>query len=307
MIILRKKLHLILGFLVCLLFIVYQSIIIVPEGHTGLLLTKEKFNHNTQEASTIFKPGLHFTILFLRPILLDDRLQTLTFSETTNDEKNNSSEKPITIDYFANWRISDPRRYYQQTKNNFQQIKLLIRQRIATLFNTQENPIPISKLILHGSSTQLNSFLSAANKQLKSAGIKLTNIGFKQLHLSAESNAQLLNSMSTEQENIAAMLRVEGKANADLIHANADNSVKLILAKAKEQAAQIRAQGDAEAAKIYNQAYSKNPEFAAFYLTLQAYQQGFNQSSMSNFLLLNTKSDQLKKQHSNKGKLKLIS
>lgn len=306
MIILRKKIHLFLGFLACLFFIIYQSIIIVPEGHTGLLLAKEKFSHNTQESDAILKPGLHFIIpFFVHPILLDDRLQTLIFSETSDE--NNSSEKPITIDYFANWRISDPIRYYQQTKNNFQQIKLLIRQQIAILFNAKETSIPFNQLILHGSSSQLNSVQSAANKQLKTAGIKLTNIGFKQLHLSAETNAQLLNNMSIEQENIATALRAEGKTNADLIHANADNSVNLILAKAKEEAAQIRAQGDAEAAKIYNQAYNKNPEFAAFYLTLQAYQQGFNQSSMNHFLLLNTKNDPLKKLLINNSKLKLIS
>ncbi|MGA7536151.1 MAG: hypothetical protein WBV88_02300, partial [Candidatus Rickettsiella isopodorum] len=113
---------------------------------------------------------------------------------------------------------------------------------------------------------------------------------------------RLLNSMSTEQENSAITQRAEGKAHAELIRANADNSVSLILAKAKEEAAQIRAQGDAEAAKIYNKAYNKNPEFAAFYLNLQAYQQGFNQTP-----LLNTKDEhfKLEKDQINKNKIKL--
>lgn len=299
MIILRKKIHLLLGFLVFLFFIIYQSTTIVHEGYIGLL-AKEKFNHSPQSDS-ILKPGLHFTIPFIHPILLDDRLQTLIFSESS--EENNSPEKSITIDYFANWRISDPVRYYQHTRNDFQQVKLLIRQQITTLFNTKNTPLPLSQLVLHGSNAQLNSVLSAANKQLKTAGIKLTHIGFKQLHLSAETNTRLLNSMRTEQKNNALALRAEGKANADLIHANADNSVSLILAKAKEDAAKIRAQGDAEAAKIYNQAFNKNPEFAAFYLNLQAYQQGFNQSSKNNFLLLHTKNNQQNKVRSNKNKL----
>lgn len=299
MIYLRQKIHLLLGFLICLFFIIYQSIIIVPEGHTGLLLTKEKFTHNTQASDSVFKPGLHFTIpFFMRPILLDDRLQTIVLSETSDE--NNASEKPITIDYFANWRMSDPVRYYQQTKNNSQQIKLLIQQAVVTLFNDKNTPIAFRQLILHGSSSQLNSVLSAANKQLETAGIKLIHIGFKHWDLSAETSAQLLNNMSTEQENNAAALRAEGKANADLIYANADNSVNLILTKAKEDAAQIRAQGDAEAAKIYNQAFNKNPEFADFYLNLNAYQQGFNPSIMNHFLSLNTKDDPLKKLRINK-------
>lgn len=305
MIILRKKIHLILGFLVCILFILYQSATIVPEGQTGLLLSQEKL---TPYSDSILKPGLHFIVPFLmRPTLLDNRLQTLVFSETSAED--NSPKKSITNEYFANWRISDPVRYYQQTKNNFQQIKLLISQQITTLFNDKKTPIPFSQLILSGSPQQLDSILFVVNKQLKTVGIKLITIGFKQLDLSADANARILDNMSIEQENIAIAQRTQGKANAELIRANADNSASLILAKAKEQAAKIRAQGDAEAAKIYNQAYNKNPEFAAFYLNLEAFQQGLKPSSMNNFLLLTTKDEhfKLEKAQINKSKFKLIS
>lgn len=299
MIILRKKIHLLLGFLVFLLFILYQSITIVPEGYSGLLLSAEKLTHNAQGQDLVLKPGLHFKIPFLmQSTLLDNRLRTLFFSATSNTES--LQDKSITIDYFANWRISDPVRYYEKTKNNLQQITLLINQQINTLFNDKETPMSFSQLILHGSAKQIESVLSAVNQQLKTAGIKLIHIGFKQLHLSADDNTRLLNSMSLEQENIAAAQRAEGKANAELIRANADNSVSLILAKAKEEAAKIRAQGDAEAAKIYNQAYNKNPEFATFYLNLEIYQQGLSPSSINNFL--NTKEGHLKLEgpHTNK-------
>ncbi len=294
MIILRKKIHLLLGFSVCLLFILYQSITIVPEGYTNLLLSAEKFTRNAQDKDLVLKPGLHFKIPFLmQSILLDNRLQTLFFSETSN--ANSSQDKSITVDYYADWRISDPVRYYEQTKNNLQQIKLLISQQITTIFNDKETHVSFSQLIQHGSATQIDSVLSAVNQQLKTAGIELINIGFKQLHLSADANARLLNSMSIEQENIAIAQRAKGRANAELIRAKADNSVHLILAKAKEEAAKIRGQGDAEAAKIYNQAYNKNPEFAAFYLNLEAYQQGLSTTSINNFLLLNTKDGPLKR------------
>ena len=61
MILLRKKIHLLLGFLVCLLFILYQSVFIIPEGHSGLLLSEEKLTHNAP--NSLLKPGLHFTIV----------------------------------------------------------------------------------------------------------------------------------------------------------------------------------------------------------------------------------------------------
>lgn len=286
MISLKNKVHLLLGLLVCLLFIVYQSIIIIPEGHSGLLLSEEKLNHSLP--NSILKPGLHFIIpFFMRPVLLDNRLQTLILNETSA-ENTNSSEKTITIDYFANWRISDPVRYYQKTKNNFQQIKLLINQKIATLFNDKNVSMTFNQLILHESPEQMDVFLSMINKPLKSVGIQLVTIGFKQLHLSTDTNARILNNMSIEQENSAAAQRALGKANAELIRANADSAANLILAKAKEEVAKIRAQGDVEAAKIYNQAYNKNPEFAAFYLNLEAASQQAN-SNLPFINNLNTK------------------
>lgn len=307
MISLRNKVHLLIGLLVFLVFIVYKSIIIIPEGHRGLLLSEEKLTHSV--SNPILKPGLHFIIpFFMRPILLDNRLQTLVFSESeARGENTNSSEKPVVIDYFANWRINNPIRFYQQTKNNFQHIKLLINQQITSLFNDKNPPMPLSKLILQGSPEQMNAVLSLINEQLKSVGIKLVTLGFKQLHLSAESNARILNNMSIEQENSAAAQRALGKANAALIRANADSAVNLILAKAKEQAATIRAQGDAKAAEIYNQAYNKNPEFAYFYLNLEtANQLGYNHSSfLNNFLAAYTKNKHypLEKAQSNKLKL----
>ncbi|MGB8285934.1 MAG: protease modulator HflC [Candidatus Aquirickettsiella gammari] len=291
MIRIRKKIHLLLGFLVALLFIIYQSAIIVPEGHSALLLQSGRLVRNTHGQHAVLKPGLHFKIPFLvQSLRLDNRLQTLTFQESAYSSL--IAGKPIAVDYYANWRIANPATYYQYTKNNLPQVNLLIQQQITALFQDKRASVPFSELILHDS-TQLNAAISSANKKLDAAGIRIVDIGFKQMQPSAAADAVLLNNMSSEQENMAMAQRANGKANAELIHLTADNSVSLILAKAEEEAAQIRAEGEAEAAKIYNLAYHKNPEFASFYLNLQAYQNGFTLSAKDNFLLLNAKSDLL--------------
>lgn len=292
MIRIRKKIPYLFGFLVVLLLIVYQSAIIVPEGHSALLLQSNKLVRNTQGQHFVLKPGLHFKIPFLvQSLLLDHRLQTLTFKESAYSRL---AGQPIAVDYYANWRIDNPAAYYQHTQNNLSQANLLILKQITALFqDKQQASTPFSERILHGSATQLNTVISTANKSLNAVGIRIVDIGFKQMQLSAEANAVLLNNMSTEQENMAVAQRANGKANAELIHVTADNSVSLLLAKAEEEAAKIRATGEAEAAKLYNQAYHKNPEFASFYLNLQAYQNGFTPSSMDNFLVLNAKNDLL--------------
>lgn len=289
MIHIRKKIPLLLGFLVALLWIIYQSVLIVPEGHSALLLQSNKLVNHRQGQHLALKPGLHFKIPFLvQPLLLDNRLQTVTFKESAYSSL---TRKPIAINYYANWRIDNPTAYYQHTQNNLPQVHLLILKQITTLFQNQQLGLPLSELILRGPAMQLNTAIAAANKQLDKAGIHIVDIGFKQMQLSAAADAVLLNNMNTEQENRAIAERANGKANAELIHVTADNSVSLILATAEEEAAQIRAKGDAKAAEIYNLAYRKNPEFAAFYLKVQAYQNGFTHSTMDNFLLLNAKND----------------
>lgn len=278
----RKKAYTLLVPLIGLLFIVYQSSLIVPEAHTALLVRINRLAASTQGRYLLFKPGLHFKIPFLmQDILLDRRVQTLTLKTTDTA----TSAKP-TIEYYINWTISNPIRYYQHTKNNWQQVNLLISQQINSLLHTPN----FSYYILHGSTTEINSAIAIANKQLKPFGINIVDIGLKQLLFSPEANAKLLKNMSTEQENHAIVLRANGKANAEMIRLNADNAANLILEKAQEQAAIIRAQGDAQAAELYNNAYRKNPKFAAFYLNLQAYQQGFN-PAINNFLVLNSKKD----------------
>lgn len=291
MIYIQKKIHYLLGFLVALLWIIYQSAIIVPEGYSALLLQSGKLVSNTQEQHLVLKPGLHFKIPFLvQSLQLDNRLQTLTFKESAYSSL---AGKPIAVDYYANWRIDNPAAYYQLTKNNLPQVNLLIQQQITALFQDKQTSMPFSELILRGPAVQLNAVIATANKQLAKAGIRIVDIGFKQMQLSAAADALLLNNMNTEQENMAMIQRANGKANAELIRVTADNSVSLILAKAEEEAAQIRAEGDAKAAEIYNLAYHKNPEFASLYLNLQAYQNGFTRSSTGNFLVLNPKNDLL--------------
>ncbi|EDP46482.1 protease modulator HflC [Rickettsiella grylli] len=277
--ILRKKIHFLFGALIVLFFILYRCIIIIPEGYTGLVLSEEKSVH---PAHTL-KPGIHFIIpFFMRPILLDSRLQTFTVTEVGDEHY--LQKYPITIAYYVNWFINHPRRFYKKTKNNLQSIKQQVHQQLTALFRDKNTPLSFNQLILKGTPSQMKFVLSIANKKLEPIGIKLTQIGFQQLVLSPDVRERLVDAMRTQQETNAIALRAEGKANAELIRAHADHSATLILAQAREKAAHICAQGDAEAAKRYNQAYTKNPTFARLYLDLQIYQRGFKKTTKHAFM-----------------------
>ena len=278
----KNKTILILGFLIATLFLSYQSVYTVTEGHTALLEKTHAANSGLYQAG----PGLHITLpFFVQPEQIDLRLRSLSF---TKSNLLTADGHPLLIDYYTKWKIIDPVLYYQQTHNDSQQTQQRLTQIINTLLQTECAHNTLNTIISNpNASTQ--TVQTQANKQLKTLGISLVDIGFKSIDFPTEANNALLETRRLEQTQIALEQRAMGKANAENIRLKADNTAALELAKATEEAALIRGQGDAEAAKIYSAAYQKNPQFAAFYLNLEAYRKGFTQSSINNnFLVLNT-------------------
>jgi membrane protease subunit HflC len=283
----KNKIILIISF-VCFLFIAYNSVYTVLEGRTALLspcsvLEKANLLHPSLQQ----EPGLHFKLPFLvRTTLIDRRLHNVSFNKLsilTTDQQ------PLVVDYYASWYVTQPMIYYLQTHNDFQETKQQITQKINILL---QNAFAHNKAILvKEQALLLNTLVIApANKQLTTLGITLVDVGFKSIDFPAGTHTVVLQDLKKEQMRVALAQRIIGKSNAENIRTNADNQVALQLAKANVEAAVIRGQGDASAAKIYSEAYRKNPQFAAFYLNLEAYRKGFMLSSPSNnFLVLNAK------------------
>lgn len=277
----KNKIILILGFLICTLFIIYNSVYTVLEGHTAVLSRA-----NTLAKTNPFGPGLHFKPpFFVQSVPIDMRLQSFSLKKAN---VLTTSGHPLVIDYYVKWQVTNPTLYYLKTGNNTQQTQQRLAQAINTLLqneythttlnNTADNNPPI-----------LHTLLMQTNTKSKVFGITVVDIGFKSINIPAEADTSLIKNMRAEQTRIAIEQRAIGKANAISIREKADNQASLLLAKAKEKAAIIRGQGDAIASKIYSEAYRKNPQFAAFYLNLETYRKGFTQSSLSNnFLVLST-------------------
>lgn len=279
----KNKIILSIVFLMCVLFLSYQSVYTVAEGHTALLeKTNVAHTELLQEG-----PGLHLKLpFFTQPEQIDLRLRSLSFKKSN---LLTADAHPLVIDYYIKWKIKDPVLYYQQTHNDTQQTQ----QQLTHIINTQlQNACAQATLntMISNNRTPIQTIQRQANKQTNALGISLVDIGFKSIDFPTEANAMLLTNRRLEQAQIALEQRAMGKANAENIRQKADNEAALQRVKATEEAALIRGQGDREAAKIYNAAYQKNPQFAAFYLNLEAYQKSFTHSSIdNNFLVLNTK------------------
>lgn len=281
----KNKITCILGFLIAILFLSYSSIYTVAEGYTALLGKTNVTNAQLRQVG----PGLHIILPFSTQLeKIDLRLHSIPFK---NAHFVTLDEHPLLINFYTKWKITNPILYYHQTHNDRAQTQQNVTQIVNKLFQTAVAQSTLDTII-NQPSPLTQTLKIQANQQLKTLGVSVIDIGFNSIDFPTEANNALLKKRRLEQTQIALEQRNLGNTNAENIRLKADNEAALELAKVMEKAAFIRGQGDAEAAKIYSAAYQKNPQFAAFYLNLEAYIKGFTQSSTrNNFLVLDTKED----------------
>ena len=118
-----------------------------------------------------------------------------------------------------------------------------------------------------------------ANVDTLKVGIRIVDVRLKRVELPNEVSAAVYSRMEAERARVANELRSEGAAAAEQIRADADKQREVIVSSAYRDAQKIKAEGDKEAAAIYANAYNKNPEFYAFYRSLEAYRASFANKS----------------------------
>lgn len=216
-----------------------------------------------------YEPGLHWKIpvietvrKFPRRILkIDDAPQEVF----TLDRQN------MTVDFFVKWRIVDEVRFYTST-GGLQQVaadrlREIIKNSVVTEFGKRSTreAISVERMEL------MRDMLALARPTAEGLGVELVDFRVKQVEFVARVRESVYEQMRAEREQLAAQTRAEGREAAALITSTADKDRTVILADADRQSQIIRGEGDARAAEIYANAYNKDPEFYAFYRSIDAY------------------------------------
>lgn len=285
----KNKLFLIFFSLsISIIITVYTTMYTVPEGYTAFLIHSGIAEKNPPISP--LGPGLHVKLPFTRPTQIDMRLHSFTSKKSTFIS---SDKQALVIDYYVAWRVVNPIRY-AQTPHNQQQTTQQLTQKINTILQNKLANYT-REAITSTLQTEIFPHLRLEiNTQIKTLGLSLVDIAIHSIDFSPADNETLLKNMRAEQLRLALEQQALGKTNAETIRQHADSQATLLLTQAQAEAATIRGEGDADAAKIYNTAYRKNPQFAAFYLNLEALRKGFIPSSSSNnnnTLVFTTKDD----------------
>jgi membrane protease subunit HflC len=223
-----------------------------------------------------YEPGIHFKIPIIqtvqkfpsRILKIDDDPQRVFTLERTG----------MQVDYFVQWRIVDEVSFYTSTGGSqfiaVERLREIVRNSVVTEFGkrTVQEAISVEREAL------MRDIATTAATTAKGIGVELVDFRVKQVEFVAEARDSVYNRMREERARVAAQTRGEGREQESLTRSTAEKDRTIILADANKQGQIIRGEGDARAAEIYANAYTQDPEFYAFYRSIDAYRNSMGKS-----------------------------
>jgi len=226
-------------------------------------------------------PGLHFKMPppFQNVENLDRRV--LTIESQGGDRVQTSENKNLLIETFVKWRITDPHSYWVSFHGAEREAEDRISTLVRDAMNQAVNKRTVNEITSRERDKAMEEIRAGVQDRVKSLGVTIIDVRLKRVDVIPENLDSVFRRMESERKRVANQLRSLGAAEAEKIRADADKQKEVLLAEAYRDAQRIKGEGDARASAIYAQAFGSNPEFYAFYRSLDAYRQSFrNRSDM---------------------------
>ncbi len=303
----------IIAVIIVVLVVLYASLFVVQEGQRGIVLRFGKVLRDDENKPQVFAPGLHFKIPFIETVKsLDARIQTM---DNQADRFVTKEKKDLIVDSYIKWRISDFSRYYLATGGgDVSQAEVLLKRKFSDRLRSEMGRLDVKDIVTDSRgrlTTDVRDALNtgtagsdevqtpAADDAIASAaarveretnssepapnpnsmaalGIQVVDVRIKQINLPTEVSDAIYNRMRAEREAVARSQRSQGQEEAEKLRAQADYQVTRTLAEAQREALISRGEGDGEAAKLFADAFSQDPDFYAFIRSLRAYENSFS-------------------------------
>ncbi|WP_111979901.1 protease modulator HflC [Algibacillus agarilyticus] len=269
--------NLILFLSTVVLFVVYTSVFVIYEGSRGIVIQFGKVKRDDANTTVVYQPGIHFKIPFIDSVrLLDARIQTM---DDEADRFVTSEKKDLIVDSYVKWKIENFEVFYLKTGGDTLRAEALLKKKINNGLRSEFGSRTIAEIVSGERDELMEEALIETSKSASDLGINIVDIRVKRINLPNEVSNYIFARMRSERHAVAKEHRSEGREKAEFIRADIDARVTIMLAEAERNLRIVRGQGDAEAAKIYADTYSKDPEFYKFLRSLDAYKVSFNNKS----------------------------
>jgi membrane protease subunit HflC len=235
-----------------------------------------------QIKEVITEPGLNFKLPppFQNVSYIDKRLLTL---ETSDTEPMLTAEKQrVVVDWYVRWRISEPSQYIRNVGLTEADGATQLNRVVRNAFQEEINKRTVKELL----STKREDITSGVKAEVlekvkgaKPWGVDVVDVRITRADYVDAITESVYRRMEAERKRVANELRSTGAAEGEKIRADADRQREVTVANAYRDAQKIKGEGDAEAARVYSEAFGRDPQFAQFYRSLDAYKASFSKKS----------------------------
>ncbi len=279
--------NLLIALVVVLVVFGFGSIFVVKEGNKAIVIQFGKVQRDSSGQTVVFEPGLHFKLPFIDTVrTLDARVQTL---DDTPDRFVTAEKKDLIVDSYVKWRIKDFAKYYLSTGGLKDRAEDLLKQKVNNGLRSEFGNRTITQIVSGERSELMNQAMQQAAASSDEIGIEIVDVRVKQINLPLEVSNSIYQRMRAEREAVAKEHRSQGQEQAEVIRADIEAKVTVMLADAEKNARKVKGEGDAQAAQIYAKAYAKDREFYHFLRSMDAYKASF--ASKEDVLVVSPDSD----------------
>ncbi|AKD25514.1 HflC protein [Polynucleobacter duraquae] len=255
--------------LIGLFYVLTSSIFVVDQRNYAVVFS---FG---QIVRVIEQPGLQAKLPapFENVRFFDRRILTI---DTPEAERFITSEKKnLLVDSYVKWRIVDPRKFFVSFKGDERLAQDRLTQLVRSALNEEFTKRTVREIISDQREQVMQGIRKKVADDASDIGVEIVDVRLKRVDLLAEISDSVYRRMEAERKRVANELRSTGAAESDKIRANAERQRDTILAEAYREAQKIKGSGDAKATALYADAFGRDPQFAQFYQSLQAYRSSF--------------------------------
>lgn len=287
----KNNLNAIFSIIISLIIVASMSIFTVDQRKFALV---SQFG---EVKRIISEPGLNFKFPLIQDVRFFEK-RIITMDSAEPERFITSEKKNVLVDSYIKWQIVDPKLYYISFDGDESRAKIRLNQTINAGLREEFGKRTVHDVISGERDKIMEQMRTKANIDTKKVGIKIVDVRLKRVELPFEVSEAVFRRMEAERKRVANELRSEGAAEAEKIRADADKQREIIIANAYRDAQKLKGEGDAKAAAIYAAAFSDNPDFYAFYRSLEAYGKAF--SNKNDILVISPDSSEFFKYLQNK-------
>jgi membrane protease subunit HflC len=237
----------------------------------------------------ITEPGLKFKLPppLQNVIFLDRRTQTLDSPETRPIFT--AEKQSLVIDWLVKWRVVDARQFIRNTGADLRNAEARLSPIVQAAMNEEVTKRSVRAMLSGERDRVMQGVLSRLSDDAKNFGIEVVDVRIKRVDFASSVTESVYRRMESERKRVANELRSEGSAEGEKIRADADRQREVLLAEAYRDAQKVKGEGDAQASALYAESFGRDPQFAQFYRSLEAYRSSFH--SKSDVIVIDPSSD----------------